>query len=199
MSVLVGKEAPDFSAQAVTADGSFEAMTLSQFRGKYVLLYFYPLDFTFVCPSEIIAFDNHLAEFKERGCEVLGVSVDSHFTHHAWRETPRENGGIGRIGYPLIADLTKSIARDYDVLTADGAVAYRGLFLIDPNGVVRHQIVNDLPLGRNVEEAIRMVDALQFHEEHGEVCPANWSKGKSGMKPNAEGVASYLAENAASL
>lgn len=199
MSVLVGKEAPDFSAQAVTPEGAFETLTLSQFRGKYVLLYFYPLDFTFVCPSEIIAFDNHLADFRERGCELLGVSVDSHFSHHAWRETPRENGGIGKIGYPLIADLTKSIARDYDVLTPDGAVAFRGLFLIDKEGKVRHQIVNDLPLGRNVEEAIRMVDALQFHEQNGEVCPANWQKGKEGMKPSAEGVATYLAKNAATL
>lgn len=199
MSVLVGKEAPDFSAQAVTAEGTFETVTLSQFRGKYVLLYFYPLDFTFVCPSEIIAFDNHHAEFRERGCELLGVSVDSHFTHHAWRETPRDKGGIGAIGYPLIADLTKNIARDYDVLTGDGAVAYRGLFLIDKEGIVRHQIVNDLPLGRNVEEAIRMVDALQFHEQNGEVCPANWQKGKAGMTPSAEGVASYLAKNAESL
>ena len=199
MSVLVGREAPDFEAQGVTAEGSFEPVQLSALRGKYVLLFFYPLDFTFVCPSEIIAFDNHLAEFKERGVEVLGVSVDSHFTHHAWRETAPEKGGIGRIGYTLVADLTKSIARDYDVLTPDGAVAFRGLFLIDKEGNVRHQIVNDLPLGRNVEEAIRMVDALQFHEQHGEVCPANWNKGKSGMKPNAEGVAAYLSENAQTL
>ena len=199
MAVLVGKQAPDFKAQAVMPDGSFKEMSLSEFRGKYVVLYFYPLDFTFVCPSEIIAFDNHLAEFKERNCEVVGVSVDSHFTHHAWRNTKVEDGGIGEIGYPLVADLTKSIAADYDVLTGDGAVAYRGLFLIDTEGNVRHQIVNDLPLGRNVEEAIRMVDALQFHENHGEVCPANWNKGKAGMKPNAEGVASYLAENAKSL
>jgi len=199
MSVLVGKEAPAFSAQAVNAEGEFESIELSKFRGKYVLLYFYPLDFTFVCPSEIIAFDNHLSEFKERGCEVIGVSVDSHFTHHAWRETPRDKGGIGQIGYPLVADLTKNIARDYDVLTGDGAVAYRGLFLIDKEGVVRHQIVNDLPLGRNVDEALRMVDALQFHEQNGEVCPAGWNKGKAGMKPSAEGVAAYLAENAEAL
>ena len=199
MAVLVGREAPDFKAQAVMPDGSFKEMSLSEFRGKYVVLYFYPLDFTFVCPSEIIAFDNHLNEFKERNCEVVGVSVDSHFTHHAWRNTARETGGIGAIGYPLVADLTKSIARDYDVLTGDGAVAYRGLFLIDKEGQVRHQVVNDLPLGRNVAEALRMVDALQFHEQHGEVCPANWSQGKEGMKPSAEGVASYLKENAASL
>ena len=199
MAVLVGKEAPQFKATAAMSDGSFKEISLTDYRGKYVLLYFYPLDFTFVCPSEIIAFDNHLSEFKERGVEVLGVSVDSHFSHHAWRETDRNRGGIGKIGYPLVADLTKNIARDYDVLTADGAVSYRGLFLIDKEGVVRHQIVNDLPLGRNVDEAIRMVDALQFHETHGEVCPAGWNKGKAGMKASAEGVAEYLAEHAKSL
>jgi peroxiredoxin (alkyl hydroperoxide reductase subunit C) len=199
MSVLVGRQAPDFEAQGVTAEGSFEPVKLSALRGKYVVLFFYPLDFTFVCPSEIIAFDNHLAEFKERGVELFGVSIDSHFTHHAWRETDRNRGGIGRIGYTLIADLTKNIARDYDVLTADGAVAYRGLFLIDKEGKVRHQVVNDLPLGRNVEEALRMVDALQFHESHGEVCPANWNKGKAGMKANAAGVAAYLTANADKL
>lgn len=199
MAVLVGKQAPDFSAQAVMPDGSFQEVKLSDYKGKYVVLFFYPLDFTFVCPSEIIAFHNHIGEFKSRNCEVLGVSVDSHFTHAAWRNTPVDNGGIGAIDYPLIADLTKSIAADYDVLTGNGAVAFRGLFLVDTNGMVRHQIVNDLPLGRNVEEAIRMVDALQFHEQHGEVCPANWKKGKAGMKANAEGVASYLKENAGSL
>ena len=180
-------------------DNTFAEKSLADFRGKYVVLYFYPLDFTFVCPSEIIAFDNHLAEFKERNCEVIGVSVDSHFTHAAWRNTAVEQGGIGKIGYPLVADLTKSIARDYDVLTGDGAVAYRGLFLIDKTGLVRHQIVNDLPLGRNVAEALRMVDALQFHEQNGEVCPANWNKGKAGMKADAKGVAAYLAENAKKL
>lgn len=199
MAVLVGREAPDFTAQAVLPDGTFKQVKLSDFRGKYVVLYFYPLDFTFVCPSEIIAFDNHLAEFKERNCEVLGVSVDSHFSHHAWRNTPVDQGGIGPIQYPLIADITKSIARDFDVLTPDGAVAYRGLFLIDTKGIVRHQIVNDLPLGRSIDEAIRMVDALQFNEKNGEVCPANWKKGKEGMKANAAGVASYLAKNAKQL
>ena len=199
MAVLVGKEAPDFKAQAVMADGSFKELTLSSLKGKYVILYFYPLDFTFVCPSEIIAFDNHLNEFKERNCEVIGASVDSHFTHHAWRGTPVDKGGIGQIKYPLVADLTKSIARDYDVLTGDGAVAYRGLFLIDKKGIVRHQIVNDLPLGRNIHEALRMVDALIFNETNGEVCPANWNKGKSGMKASAAGVAEYLAKNAKQL
>lgn len=199
MAVLVGKEAPDFKAQAVMPDGSFKELSLSSLRGKYVVLFFYPLDFTFVCPSEIIAFHNQISEFKERNCEVIGVSVDSHFTHAAWRNTPVENGGLGKIDYPLVADLTKSIGAHYDVLTGDGAVAFRGLFLIDKKGVVRHQVVNDLPLGRNVAEAIRMVDALQFHEENGEVCPANWSKGKEAMKPNAQGVASYLAKNAKTL
>ena len=199
MAVLVGKEAPDFTAQFVMPDNSFAEKSLSDYRGKYVVLFFYPLDFTFVCPSEIIAFDNHLGEFKERNCEVIGVSVDSHFTHAAWKKTPVDQGGIGDIQYPLVADLTKSIAADYDVLTGDGAVAFRDLFLIDTKGQVRHQLVNDLPLGRSVAEAVRMVDALQFHESHGEVCPANWSKGKSGMKPNAEGVASYLSENAKGL
>ncbi len=199
MSVLVGKPAPTFKAQAVMPDGSFKELDLASFQGKYVVLFFYPLDFTFVCPSEIIAFDNHLAEFKERGCEVIGVSIDSHFTHWAWRNTPVDKGGIGAIKYPLVADLTKSIARDYDVLTGNGAVAYRGLFLIDKKGVVRHQIVNDLPLGRNVAEALRMVDALAFNESHGEVCPAGWTKGKQGMKPSAEGVAAYLAANAKTL
>jgi peroxiredoxin (alkyl hydroperoxide reductase subunit C) len=199
MSVLVGKQAPNFTAQVVQADGSFAELTLESLKGKYVLLFFYPLDFTFVCPSEIIAFNNHIDDFKKRGVEVLGASVDSHFSHSAWRNTPVSEGGIGPVGFPLIADLTKQIARDYDVLTPNGAVAFRGLFLIDQKGMVRHQIVNDLPLGRSVEEAIRMVDALQFNEEHGEVCPANWSPGKASMKPNAEGVAKYLAENAASL
>jgi peroxiredoxin (alkyl hydroperoxide reductase subunit C) len=199
MSVLVGKQAPNFTAQVVEPDGSFAQLSLENLRGKYVLLFFYPLDFTFVCPSEIIAFHNHLGAFEERGVQVLGASVDSHFSHHAWRNTPVAEGGIGPVGFPLIADLTKSIARDYDVLTPDGAVAYRGLFLIDREGIVRHQVVNDLPLGRKVEEALRMVDALQFTEQHGEVCPANWTPGKAAMKPDAAGVASYLSANAASL
>lgn len=199
MAVLVGKQAPDFKAQAVMPDGSFKELSLSEMKGKYVVLFFYPLDFTFVCPSEIIAFHNKVKDFKERNCELVGVSVDSHFTHNAWRDTPVDKGGIGKIDYPLVADLTKSIAANYDVLTGNGAVAFRGLFLIDKNGVVRHQIVNDLPLGRNVDEAIRMVDALQFTETNGEVCPANWKKGKEGMKANAEGVAKYLAANASKL
>jgi peroxiredoxin (alkyl hydroperoxide reductase subunit C) len=200
MAVLVGKQAPDFTAQAVMGNNSIkEDFTLSkEIKGKYGMLFFYPLDFTFVCPSEIIAFDNRMDAFKKRGCEVIGVSVDSQFTHYAWKNTPVEKGGIGDIKFPLVADLTKSIARDYDVLV-NNDVAYRGTFLIDKKGIVRHQIVNDLPLGRNVEEAIRMLDALIFHEEHGEVCPANWKKGATGMKPTAQGVASYLKDNAAAL
>ncbi len=199
MAVLVGKQAPDFKAQAVMPDGSFKELTLSEFKGKTVVLFFYPLDFTFVCPSEIIAFHNKVAEFKSRNCELIGVSVDSHFTHLAWRNTPVDKGGIGAIAYPLVADLTKTIAANYDVLTGNGAVAFRGLFLIDKNGLVRHQVVNDLPLGRSVDETLRMVDALQFHESNGEVCPANWKKGKEGMKASAEGVSKYLAANAKTL
>lgn len=199
MAVLVGKPAPDFTAQAVMPDNSFKQLKLSDFKGNYVILFFYPLDFTFVCPSEIIAFDNRLANFKERGVEVLGVSVDSHFSHLAWKNTPIDKGGIGNVQYPIVADLTKQIARDYDVLTGDGAVAFRGTFLIDKEGKVRHQVINDLPLGRNIEEALRMVDALQFHEKNGEVCPAGWNKGKEGMKANAAGVAGYLAKNSKAL
>ena len=199
MAVLVGREAPDFNAQFVMPDGSFAQKSLSDYRGKYVVLFFYPLDFTFVCPSEIIAFDHALSEFKERNCEVLGVSVDSAFSHLAWRNTPVEKGGIGKIQYPLVADLTKDICAKYDVLTPEGDVGFRGLFLIDKEGMVRHQVVNDKPLGRNVHEALRMVDALQFFEQNGEVCPANWNKGKAGMKPSAEGVADYLAKHGDSL
>lgn len=200
MSVLVGKKAPDFTAKAVMANNEInENFNLhSYLKGKIGVLFFYPLDFTFVCPSEIIAFDNHLKEFKERGAEVIGVSVDSHFTHIAWKNTAIDKGGIGQVQYPLVADLTKNIARDYDVLTGE-AVALRGTFLIDQDGVVRHQVVNDLPLGRSIEEALRMVDSLIFHQKHGEVCPAGWNKGKKGMKADAKGVAEYLANNAKDL
>jgi alkyl hydroperoxide reductase subunit AhpC len=182
MSVLVTKEAPDFTAQAVMPDGSFKEVKLSDFRGKYVLLFFYPLDFTFVCPTEIIAFSDRAAEFEKLGVQILGVSIDSHFSHLAWRNTPRTNGGIGNVSYPLVADLNKKIATDYDVLLGSG-VALRGLFLVDQKGVVRHQVVNDLPLGRNVDEALRMVEALQFFEANGEVCPANWKNGARTIKP----------------
>jgi peroxiredoxin (alkyl hydroperoxide reductase subunit C) len=192
---LVTQQAPDFTADAVMPDNSFGQITLSALRGKYVLLFFYPLDFTFVCPSEIIAFNKKLDAFKSRNCEVIGVSVDSKFTHLAWKNTNIDDGGIGNIQYPLVADLNKGIARSYGILFND-AVALRGLFLIDTKGVIRHAVINDLPLGRSVEEALRMVDALQFVETHGDqVCPANWKEGEDAMKPTAEGVASYLAKH----
>jgi len=193
---LVTKKAPGFKAQAVMADNSFEEISLSQYRGKYVILFFYPLDFTFVCPTEIIAFDKHLDELEKLGCQVIGVSVDSQFSHWAWKNTPVEKGGIGNIRYPLVADMTKKISKKYGVLLKDAGVALRGLFLIDKDGVVRHQVVNDLGLGRSVEEALRVLKALQHLEEHGEVCPADWHEGEEAMKPTAEGVAHYLAEHA---
>jgi peroxiredoxin (alkyl hydroperoxide reductase subunit C) len=195
MCNLVTQESPDFTAQAVMPDNSFADLKLSSYRGRYVVLFFYPLDFTFVCPSEIIAFDKALAKFEAKNAQVIGVSVDSHFTHLAWKNTPRDHGGIGHVGYPLVADLNKSISRDYGVLLDDG-VALRGLFLIDKQGVIRHALVNDLPLGRSVDEALRVLDALRFTEEHGEVCPANWREGEEAMKPTAEGVAEYLAKHA---
>jgi len=200
MAVLVGKKAPDFTAAAVMGNNEVKDKFNfhSHIKGKIAILFFYPLDFTFVCPSEIIAFDNRLKEFKDRSVEVIGVSVDSHFSHIAWKNTEINKGGIGQVQYPLIADLTKSIARDYDVLINE-AVALRGTFLIDQEGVVRHQVINDLPLGRNIDEAIRMVDALKFFQEHGEVCPAGWNKGSKGMKADAKGVAEYLGENAKKL
>jgi len=183
MSVLVTKPAPEFTAEAVMEDGSFKKISLSDYRGQYVLLFFYPLDFTFVCPTEIIAFSEAIDSFKQLDVQVLGCSIDSHFSHLAWRERPRSQGGIGDIKYPLIADLNKSISGDYDVLLP-GGVALRGLFLIDKEGTVRHQVVNDLPLGRSVEEALRMVQALQFFEANGEVCPANWKEGARSIKPD---------------
>ena len=181
-------------------DNTFdESFSLAKYaNGRNTILFFYPLDFTFVCPSEIIAFGNRLKEFEARNTVVVGVSVDSHFTHLAWKNTPVEGGGIGNVQYPLVADLTTQIAREYDVLMGD-AVALRGTFLIDSKGIVRHQIVNDLPLGREIEEALRMVDALNFVEEHGEVCPAGWNKGDEGMIPTGEGVATYLEKYAATL
>lgn len=184
MSVLVTQAAPDFKAQAVLPDGSFQEVSLSKYReeGKYVLLFFYPLDFTFVCPTEIIAFSERADEFAELGVQVLGVSIDSQFSHLAWRNTPRNEGGLGEIKYPLVADLDKEIGKAYDVLLPDG-ITLRGLFLIDKDGVVRHQVVNDLPLGRSVDEALRMVRALQFFEQNGEVCPANWQEGARTIKP----------------
>ena len=199
MSVLVTKPAPDFTAKAVMPDNTIkEDFSLSSLKGKYVVLFFYPLDFTFVCPSEIIAFDHRLAEFKSRGVEVVGCSIDSHFTHLAWKNTDINKGGIGNVQYPLVADLTKDISRDYDVLIGE-EIALRGSFLIDKQGVVRHQVVNDLPLGRNIDEMLRMIDALQFTEDHGEVCPAGWNKGEKGMTATTDGVAQYLADNAEKL
>jgi len=200
MSVLVGKMAPDFTASAVMPNNEInETFNLHTYiKGRIGILFFYPLDFTFVCPSEIIAFANRVKEFKDRGAEIIGVSVDSKYTHLAWKNTEVKKGGIGDIQYPLVSDLTKKIAKDYDVLTGD-AVALRGTFLIDQQGVVRHQLVNDLPLGRNVDETLRMIDALKFFQEHGEVCPAGWNKGKKGMKADASGVAEYLAHHADAL
>ena len=192
MSLLVTQPAPDFTATAVMPDNSFkEDFNLADLRGKYVVLFFYPLDFTFVCPSEILAFDRAVDQFKENNCQLIGVSIDSAFSHLAWKNTEVNNGGIGKIRYPLVADLDKSISKSYGVLL-DAGIALRGLFLIDREGIVRHQVVNDLPLGRSVDEALRVLDALQFHEKHGDVCPANWKKGDDAMKPTAEGVAAYL-------
>jgi peroxiredoxin (alkyl hydroperoxide reductase subunit C) len=192
MSTLVQKSAPDFKATAVVK-GAFEEISLSSYKGKkYVVLYFYPLDFTFVCPTEIIAFNEKLPDFKKRNAEVIGVSVDSQFTHLAWINTPRKAGGLGGLDYPLVSDLTKKIAADYGVLTADGAVALRGLFIIDRQGIVRHALVNDLPLGRNVDEAIRILEALQFVEQYGEVCPANWHPGEKTMKADPKGSLKYF-------
>lgn len=201
MGVLVGREAPDFTAPAVLGNGeivedyNFKNAT----QGKYAVVFFYPLDFTFVCPSELIAFDHRLEEFTKRGVEVIGVSIDSHFTHNAWRNTPINEGGIGPVKYPLIADMTHGICKAYDVETPDGAVAFRGSFLIDKDSVVRHQVVNDLPLGRNIDEMLRMIDALQFTEEHGEVCPAGWNQGDKGMNATPDGVAEYLASESDKL
>tara|TARA_B110000305_G_C19371084_1_gene604517 strand:- start:142 stop:741 length:600 start_codon:yes stop_codon:yes gene_type:complete len=196
MSVLVSREAPEFTASAVMPDGSINAeFKLSDYKGQYVVLYFYPLDFTFVCPSEIIEFDRKLEEFKSRNAQVIGVSVDSQFSHAAWKKTAIKDGGIGDIQYPLVADLNHEITAAYGIGHSAAPVAMRASFLIDKEGIVQHQVVNNLPLGRNIDEMIRMVDALQFTEEHGEVCPVNWNKGKSGMTPTAEGVASYLSEN----
>jgi peroxiredoxin (alkyl hydroperoxide reductase subunit C) len=200
MSVLVGRKAPDFTAAAVMPDGSIkENFKLSDYRGKYVVLFFWPLDFTFVCPSEIIAHDHRLEAFKERGVQLIGVSIDSQFTHHAWRKTPPKNGGIGEVGFPMVADVSHAIMNAYGIAHPEAGVAMRASFLIDKDGVVQHQVVNNLPLGREVDEMLRMVDALQFHEAHGEVCPAGWQKGQPGMKPTAEGVAEYLAKNARKL
>ncbi|MBH1989403.1 MAG: peroxiredoxin [Myxococcaceae bacterium] len=199
MYSLIQKSAPDFNAEAVLANGEFGKIALSDFKDKkYVCLFFYPLDFTFVCPSEILSFSHRVKEFEERNTQILGVSVDSKFSHFAWRQTALEQGGIGNIHFPLISDITKEISRDYGVLIED-AVALRGTFLIDQSGVVRHATLNDLPLGRNVDETLRTIDALQHTEQFGEVCPAGWKKGLEAMKPSAAGVASYLKNNGSKL
>ena len=199
MSVLVAKPAPDFTAAAVFGNNEMKPLKLSDYKGKYVVLFFYPLDFTFVCPSELIAFDHRLEEFRKRNVEVIGCSIDSKFTHLAWKNTPVDKGGIGQVQYPLVADVKHTICQAYDVELAAAGVALRASFLIDKNGVVQHQVVNNLPLGRDIDEMLRVVDALQFTEEHGEVCPAGWKKGKAGMKASTEGVAQYLAKNAKEL
>ena len=200
MGVLVGKQAPDFTATAVMGNNDIREFTLSQeTKGRYAVLFFYPLDFTFVCPSELLAFDHRLAEFEKRGVAVIGVSIDSQFTHLAWKNTPVDNGGIGKVGYPLVADIKHEICRAYGVEFEPAGVAFRGSFLIDKGGVVRHQVVNDLPLGRNVDEMLRMVDALQFTEKHGEVCPAGWTQGQEGMQATSDGVAAYLKKHGKAL
>ncbi len=200
MGVLVGKPAPDFTCAAVLGSGEIvDSFTLSEAaKGKCAVVFFYPLDFTFVCPSELLAVDHRMDKFKALGVEVIGVSIDSHFTHNAWRNTPIEKGGIGPVAYTLAADINHDICRAYDVESA-GGVAFRGAFIIDKEGVVRSQLVNDLPLGRNFDEVIRLVEALQFHEEHGEVCPAGWKQGDKGMDASPDGVAAYLSENADKL
>ncbi|WP_043315460.1 peroxiredoxin [Microbulbifer sp. HZ11] len=200
MAVLVGKPAPDFTAAAVLGNGEIvdEFNLAETIKGKKAVIFFYPLDFTFVCPSELIAFDHRFEEFQKRGVEVIGVSIDSQFSHNAWRNTAINDGGIGQVKYALVADVKHEICQAYDV-ESEGGVAFRGSFLIDEEGVVRHQVVNDLPLGRNVDEMLRMVDALAFHQEHGEVCPAGWQEGDKGMNASPEGVAAYLSENSGKL
>lgn len=201
MGVLVGRPAPDFTAAAVLGNGEIvDSFTLSEaIKGKKAVVFFYPLDFTFVCPSELIAFDHRYEEFAKRGCEVIGVSIDSQFSHNAWRNTPVNEGGIGPVKYTLVADVRHQICQAFDVEHPDAGIAFRGSFLIDEDGLVRHQVVNDLPLGRNVDEMLRMVDALAFNQEHGEVCPAGWQQGDKGMDASPTGVAAYLAENSDKL
>lgn len=193
MSVLVGKPAPDFTAKAVISGRIEENFSLKKFKGKNVILFFYPLDFTFVCPTELHAFQENLVEFQKRETVLIGCSVDSVFSHLAWLKTPRKNGGIEGVEFPLVSDINKSIARDYDVLIESQGIAYRGLFLIDKEGLVRHQVVNDLPLGRSIDEALRMIDALNTFHAHGEVCPANWQVGKKTMQPNEQGLKTFFA------
>jgi peroxiredoxin (alkyl hydroperoxide reductase subunit C) len=192
MGVLVGKKAPDFKAQAVVNGTDFKEIKLSDFQGKYVVMFFYPLDFTFVCPTELHAFQEKADAFKKLNCEVIGVSVDSHFSHLAWLNTPKAEGGIHGVKYPVVSDIHKTISRDYDVLIPDAGIALRGTFLIDKNGVVQQQTINNLPLGRNVDEMLRLLEALQYTETHGEVCPANWKKGETAMKATQSGLKDYF-------
>jgi peroxiredoxin (alkyl hydroperoxide reductase subunit C) len=200
MSAFVCRKAPDFTAAAVMPDGTInENFSLSDYAGKFVVIFFYPLDFTFVCPSEILAHNSRVKDFAERGVQVIGVSIDSQFTHSAWRNTDVNNGGIGPIAFPLVADVKHEICQSFGVEHPEAGVALRGSFLIDRDGIVQHIVINNLPLGRNVDEMLRMVDALQFTEEHGEVCPAGWNKGDEAMKPDASGVASYLSKHASEL
>lgn len=200
--MLVTKKAPEFKTLAVMPDNSFQELSLSSFRGRKVVLFFYPLDFTFVCPTELLAFDHRLSEFEKRGVQVIGCSIDSQYSHLAWKNTSVDHGGIGAVRYPILADVDKSVARSYDVLVgraedgSGGTVALRGSFLIDEDGLIRHAVINDLPLGRNIDEMLRTIDSLNFHQKHGEVCPAGWKDGDAGMKANSSGVAEYLARNA---
>lgn len=193
METLVGRKAPHFTAKAVVAGRIVEDFSLAKFQGKHVVFFFYPLDFTFVCPTELHAFQDRISEFESRNTEVVGCSVDSIYSHFAWTNTPKQKGGIQGVQYPLVSDLNKTISANYGVLMPSEGIAYRGLFLIDKSGIIRHQVINDLPLGRSVDETLRMLDALLYFEKHGEVCPANWSSGKQGMKPTPEGLESYFA------
>jgi peroxiredoxin (alkyl hydroperoxide reductase subunit C) len=193
METLIGKKAPYFEADAVIG-ADFKKISLNDYKGKYLCLFFYPLDFTFVCPTELHAFSEKIEEFKKRNCEVLACSVDSANSHAAWLRTPKNQGGIEGVKYPILSDIHKTIARSYGTLFEDGGIAFRGLFLIDSDQLVRHATLNDLPLGRNVDEAIRVLDAIQYHKEHGEVCPANWKKGDKAMKANQEGLKSYFGQ-----
>lgn len=189
---LVGKKAPEFSAKAIVNNEIIDHFSLSDFQGKYVVFFFYPLDFTFVCPTELHAFQEKLKEFEKRNAQLIACSIDSWFSHAAWLDIPKEKGGIRGVSYPIVSDITKSIARDFEVLKEEAGIAYRGLFLIDRDGIIRHQLVNDLPLGRSVDEVIRLLDALIFHEQHGEVCPANWQPGSKAMVPNSDGLQAYF-------
>jgi len=201
MSILVGRPAPDFTAAAVLGNGDIVGKfhLAEVIKNKTAILFFYPLDFTFVCPSELIALDKRFAEFEQRNTVLIGISIDSQFTHNAWRKTPINDGGIGEVRYPLIADVNHQICQAYGVEHPTAHIALRGAFLIDKQGVVRSQIVNDLPLGRNIDELIRLVDALHYHEKHGEVCQAGWNKGDTGITPTTEGIANFLTEKAEQL